>query len=210
MLRKSYRTTLGAILILCAPGLSGCGTVAPPPVVERITRPEIGVVTSKEIGDPLFETILAQTYDGIRFAEGTRIDEVLMIIVPTGPFILTSSNSTAETFCGPAVVGGSAIPDICISSAQLKDGSVKYTRGPVTKSDPANFQRQIVYEGRVGKELHLSYREFSGDFARPAFTQELTFDLSDSKIVGVKGARIEVLNTSNVDIQYRVLQPFSD
>ncbi len=50
------------------------------------------------------------------------------------------------------------------------------------------------------------YREYSGDFARPAFYQDLVFDLSDSKIVGFRSARIEIIEATNTEVTYRVLE----
>ena len=42
--------------------------------------------------------------------------------------------------------------------------------------------------------------------ARPAFTQELKYDLGEGKVIGFKGARFEVLSATNVGIRYKVLR----
>ena len=39
----------------------------------------------------------------------------------------------------------------------------------------------------------ISYREFKDDFARAAFQQDMSYDLSDSKEIGFRGAIIDVL-----------------
>jgi hypothetical protein len=49
------------------------------------------------------------------------------------------------------------------------------------------------------------YREFKNSFARPAFTQELKYDLSQDRVIGYQGARFEVLNAGNTEITYKVL-----
>jgi len=72
--------------------------------------------------------------------------------------------------------------------------------------EASRFQRELIYTGAAGGVLTVTYREFSNDMARPAFTQELKYDLSD-KVVGYKTARFEVLKTSNSAITYRVLSP---
>lgn len=187
---------------------------------QHITRPEIGTVQTKEVGEPLFEMITARTYDGITFAPGTRIvDQVQFTIEPTGPFFLTSSPTASdERYCGPALavhniwgdLSGPPIPEYCIAGSTLRERGTKFTRQAVTKVEADNFQRQLLYEGKVGNELRLSYREFRGDLARPAFSQELTFDLGGGSIVGIKGARLEVLEVNNLGIRYRMLQPFKD
>jgi hypothetical protein len=49
------------------------------------------------------------------------------------------------------------------------------------------------------------YREFKDNLARPAFTQELKYDLGQSRVIGYKGARFEVLDAGNTAITYKVL-----
>ena len=72
------------------------------------------------------------------------------------------------------------------------------------------FRKEIVYQGAAGGILRLMYREFGDDLARPAFSQELTYDWSgDPLSIAVKGARIEVLEAGNQGIRYRVLNGFA-
>ncbi|HEY8948691.1 MAG TPA: hypothetical protein VIM56_07380 [Rhizomicrobium sp.] len=204
---------IAAMVITCA--LDGCASPVPTASSEqRITRPEIGTVQTKEVGEPLFETIIARAYDGVTFQPGTRLsDAVGFTVEPTGPFIQSSDGK----YCGPATsvhnVWGDLnvpIPEYCVTETVLHAQAGSAVHRSVTRVEPGNFQQQLIYEGSVGNELRLSYREFHGDFARPAFTQDLTFDLAAGKTVGVKGARLEVLDVSNVGIRYRVLQPFKD
>lgn len=218
---KSAAHTLTAMAILAAAiTLVGCASSTPSTSHDQhITRPEIGTVQTREVGEPLFETIVARTYDGIKFPPGTRIeDQVSFTIEPTGPFVLTSPpGSSDERYCGPIIavhnVWGdlnSPMQNYCIAGSTLRERGTKFTRGAVTKIEADNFKRQLLYEGTVGNALRLSYREFKGDFARPAFAQDLTFDLSNGKVVGVKGSRIEVLDVNNLGIRYKVLHSFSD
>ena len=43
-----------------------------------------------------------------------------------------------------------------------------------------------------------------GDLARPAFSQELRYDLKDGDEIGYKGARFKVIKANNVSIKYKV------
>ena len=45
--------------------------------------------------------------------------------------------------------------------------------------------------------------------ARPAFNQDLQYDLNDSNIVGFKGLRIEVIKATNTSIEYKILSSFN-
>lgn len=69
-----------------------------------------------------------------------------------------------------------------------------------------SFKRELIYGGLSGNTLSISYREFSDGTARPAFTQDLKYDLSESKIIGFRGARFEVAKASNTVIKYKVLK----
>lgn len=71
------------------------------------------------------------------------------------------------------------------------------------------FKQEIIYSGRIGNNLKFVYREYVNDMARSAFTQEMQYDLNESKIIGFKGVRIEVVNASNALIEYRVLNVFN-
>lgn len=66
------------------------------------------------------------------------------------------------------------------------------------------FRQELIYLGRSGDELSFKYREFSGSLARPAFSADLKYDLSESQTIGYRGARIEVIEAGNQLIRYRV------
>jgi hypothetical protein len=59
-----------------------------------------------------------------------------------------------------------------------------------------------------GNRIKFAYREFNNNVARPAFSNEVEYDLTVSREIGYKGARLEVINSSNTDITYKVLQGF--
>jgi len=72
-----------------------------------------------------------------------------------------------------------------------------------------SFQQILIYNGRVGDQIKIAYREFSGDLARPAFSNEVQYDLSKSGEITYKGARIKVVNAGNDGITYVVLSNFN-
>lgn len=71
-----------------------------------------------------------------------------------------------------------------------------------------SFRRQLVYNGRSGPTIKLLYREFSEERIRPAFTQEVTYDLDQGETIGFKGSRFQVFEASNTTIRYSVLSQF--
>lgn len=75
----------------------------------------------------------------------------------------------------------------------------------ITLDIEGSFLRELVYGGIANNVLTLVYREYKNGFARPAFTQELKYDLAIDKIVGYKGARFEVMSATNTELTYKVL-----
>ena len=67
------------------------------------------------------------------------------------------------------------------------------------------YKKEFIYNGKNNNQLKFTYREYVNDLARPAFSQDLQYDLNESNIIGFKGLRIEVMKSSNTEIQYKVL-----
>lgn len=71
-----------------------------------------------------------------------------------------------------------------------------------------SFQQTLIYSGRVGDKINIGYREFSNNSARPAFNNDVEYDLSISNIIGYKGASIEVIKADNSSITYKLIKNF--
>jgi len=85
-------------------------------------------------------------------------------------------------------------------------GSIKKTTKTVVSE--ASFKQELIYNGRLGDGLKFIYREFSGDMARPAFTQDIQYDLKTSNIIGFKNVKLEVISATNTVIKYKVISNF--
>ncbi len=79
---------------------------------------------------------------------------------------------------------------------------------PIPKKE--YFKQDFIHNGKVGNAIKFTYREFADDLARPAFTQDLQYDLKESNIIGFKGLRIEILSATNIKIQYKVLSHYTE
>jgi hypothetical protein len=71
------------------------------------------------------------------------------------------------------------------------------------------FKQQFIYNGKINNGLKFIYREFINDMARPAFSQDLQYDLADGNLIGFKGLRIEIIKATNTNIEYKVLSTFT-
>jgi len=66
-------------------------------------------------------------------------------------------------------------------------------------------RKELIYSGRSGNTIEISYREFRGGLAAPAFYQNVKYDLSESRLVTFQNFRIEIIDADNQSITYRVI-----
>lgn len=84
--------------------------------------------------------------------------------------------------------------------------NLRLTTGVV--EDSTNFVQELVYNGRVDDDLRFVYREFSDNIIRPAFTQEVQYDFSESPVIGFKEMRLKVINATNTTLTYQLIRNF--
>ncbi|MBI3245016.1 MAG: hypothetical protein HYZ50_00740 [Deltaproteobacteria bacterium] len=70
---------------------------------------------------------------------------------------------------------------------------------------PDYVRKELIYSGISGKTIEVSYREYRGGLAAPAFFQNLKYDLSTSKVVRFQNFSIEVIGADNNSIIYKIL-----
>lgn len=69
-----------------------------------------------------------------------------------------------------------------------------------------NFVRkELIYAGKSGSTIDISYREFRGELAAPAFFQSVKYDLAESPIVRFQKFQIQIDDANNQLITYRIL-----
>lgn len=78
----------------------------------------------------------------------------------------------------------------------------KIQHGKILKG---SFKAQLVYTGMHGKIVRATYREFMDDYTRPAFTQELQWDLNESKQITFRSIKAEIIEATNSAISLKVL-----
>jgi hypothetical protein len=71
-------------------------------------------------------------------------------------------------------------------------------------------KQELVYLGQSGDTLRFKYREYFDNLARPAFSNDLTYDISEDNVIGFRGARIEVVNASNTELTYLIQRHMED
>jgi hypothetical protein len=205
------------------------------PVTRQISFPTIGEETSVSIGDPMMNQGTATEVRGIVLSEENNIRN--FVFTPGFyPQVGEDAHYTYHSFqigmgmngIGALRPGGGILaPDmsmavslraskgqqeLCVDlrlgtkPCDTEHGYQRTTRPMVGEN---NFQQTLIYNGRVGDRIRIGYREFSGDVARPAFSNEVEYDLSTSHEITYRGARIRIIEANNQQIRYVVLSNFN-
>jgi len=83
-----------------------------------------------------------------------------------------------------------------------------YEKRQHTEESIDNFEQTLIYTGAEGTILKFSYREFSNNMARSAFTVDATYDIKNDKIIRFRGASLEVIRVDNQSIKYKLISGF--
>lgn len=86
--------------------------------------------------------------------------------------------------------------------------SSEYSKRKVVEETGDDFEQTLIYTGAEGTVLKFSYREFSNNMARAAFTVDATYDIRTDKVIRFRGALLEIIKVDNQSITYKVLSGF--
>ena len=203
--------------------LVSCGAMKENIISERIEilKPELNQKSNSEIGETLIEKEIGYKYNAIKVNKSVtsktnyvrneiKVGEILINDSQTkSHFLYTCENNKY----GIAFSKKDGTAEMFVNSDGIHtfpiNGNLEFEKLQVPVIGKEYFKQEFIYNGKVGSGLKFIYREFIDNTARPAFTQDLQYDLSESDIIGFKGLRIKVLNTSNTKIEYVVLNMFN-
>lgn len=95
---------------------------------------------------------------------------------------------------------------LCVSRSACADAD--FSIGSATSYSRARPRQALIFSGRIGDKVTLGYREFAGNAARPAMSNDVTYDLAASKVLSYRGARVEIVDATNTDLTYRIVAGF--
>lgn len=231
---RIMRNSLGLLAALTALATFGCAT----PFVSARTEnhtwadPAEGTVTIAYVGDPFLSVGRAKQQRAIVIPAGVSTGGYS---IARGEYIVSGMTADGTTYRAPisaheiqastmnnltnVLLNGQQAtvppfiewksepgkePELCANGSCRKSPAATFEW-----VDVESFEQRLIYSGRSGKTIRVEYREFTDDMARPAYRTELVFDLGKSRVVGVKGSRIEVLGLNNEAIKFRIISPFS-
>ena len=203
------RRNLAVIGTTLLVALAGCGSKPPVQQSESYTFPAVGTVATGGIGDSL-----------IREDTGVLIPKKITIVsdtkigahrLPRGSYDYYDANTTGTWFIGGDEYFYVRNADglICIDKTKECAQIAHTVDKKLSSLSPNAFQQTLLYNGKIGTRITLGYREFTNNLARPAFSNNVDYDLAESTVVGYKGVRLEVIKATNTEITYRVMAGFA-
>lgn len=181
--------------------------------VIQTDTPAIGAVQTAELGATLVVQLNTEVVRGKKLDQVTRGSLGLFPTDYGGMYVRANDG---EYYCGLIVMRDplnyGKQNRVCFTAQEMQEKNLPFVDAEEIVQKPTNFQRVLEYSGRTGNAISIFYKEFNeiqnGAFIRPAFTQEFKFDLGESNVIGIKGARIEVMQANNTGITYKVLAHF--
>jgi hypothetical protein len=211
---------IGIIVLLITTGCTSVKYNGTKTFVEKVDYPELNKTITAYVGDHLVQ-------------KGTITEERVLIVhkmidgalydIPAKKYSQVGSDEKNDFFSATGVVrGGLSDPvqalalgkqdysELCVITIFGGDACYEgeFERKKQISERGNSFQQTLIYSGRVGDKINVGYREFSNNTARPAFNNDVEYDLSSSTTIGYKGAVIEVIKADNSSITYRLIKNF--
>lgn len=203
--------------------MTGCTTVrynGGETFVKEVDYPEIGKVITVYVGDHMVQkgTITEENVLHV-----TRTIDGALYDIPAKNYSQIGYDNKQDFYSANGVVRGGLSDPVKALALKNEDGAElcvvtvfggkacykgEYEKRKQLAERGNSFQQTLIYSGRVGEKINIGYREFSNNTARPAFNNDVEYDLSTSKTIGYKGALIEVIEADNSSITYKLLRNF--
>ncbi|WP_288953735.1 hypothetical protein [uncultured Citrobacter sp.] len=213
------------LIVLGATLLSGCapGSVAPKVTTQEYVDPMVGTTNKAYMGDPIIRSATGYKTELLKLGNASgSLSEI-----KEGTYCHTGNNVYANPIDKNSI-GLKNLYGVVVNSVNY----VTYDKAKNTISPPNgttynsseisiqyvpnglcmvsdSFVKTIEYNGKSGNTLKFTYREFSNNMARSAYTTDFTFDLSEgTKVVAYKGAKIRINEANNSLIDYTIVSGF--
>ena len=221
-----------------APPMIPAPAVAEKIIVEFESVPPMQAVTTVEVGENMYREYSVKTSQTSKVRTlddaAAKMDVASDLKIPKGTVGLLSKTyqSNYRAMCvdwgANSIVAGAS--HVCLvdkdvdgvfESAMFKvrlkyfplTQPVRYEILPAestTKIEVPEFKYVVLYQGVSKGSMKVSFREFIKDMARPAFTQDISYDLEadGTTVIAFKGLRIKVEKATSSSVTYSVVKPF--
>ncbi|HKN05527.1 MAG TPA: hypothetical protein VJY31_16495 [Buttiauxella sp.] len=201
------------------------------PEVKQFSIPELNKNTTTYVGEDMVRQGVSSNIDVAHFPSPVGVGSVGTYTVAAGDYSKIGDDSKFEYFSVVESNTGLTIPyrpmindpaqslqiskmtkEVCVVSVfggKRCSDNVPFSKKQINSKQQASFQQTLIYNGKVGNKINISYREFSDGLARPSFSNDVEYDLSDSKTIRYKGAILDVLDANNQSITFQLTKNFN-
>lgn len=221
---KIWSVLFSALLVGCAAPRANYF-----PISQAISDPPLNSINTISVGDIMLRQGEYSEHEAIFVPQ--VINAGLYTIQP-GHYLKTGEDGGTEFFYpggaepgrvdkpaladnwSSVIVRNNATPQICVLTVfntaitTCSSGNI-FQRRKVASLHRDSFQQTLIYSGKIGNKINIAYREFSNSLARPAFNNNVEYDLSESKVIGYKGAQLEIQEATNQHIKFKVIKNFN-
>ena len=137
-------------------------------------------------------------FDGVRYGVADSESHLKVLIKPDGSLHNRVANPYQSEQSGQYIQ--------IAYTMEISDPSTRLIRESETRTNQKKGYEnyEILYSGRSGSSMHLTYREYTSDgMARAAFQQPLTYE-ANAKSITFKKFRINVHSATSNDITFTV------
>ncbi len=209
-------------------GCVGAPLRAVAPDFEKVDTYNVGQIQEKSVGEAMVYDLAARFLPGFVSVKDYQVPGILGITYPlikvgyecatvgsleNGDYVCSLQDKPTVfngervnwAYCLVIDKNGSPYGDTACNPVHVREWGERPQIFRTSKIyQEGSFKRELIYNGRSKDVLKLQYREFNNSFARPAFYQDLIYDLSESKVIGFKGMQIEILEATNSTIKFIV------
>lgn len=221
-------------ILLAAATISACSTPQAnyAPTITQFSRPPLGSTSTVSVGDEMVAQGNTSDQDGLELPSSVQISWAYTLSQGFYPKVGSDAKSDFYAFGfnvapapGYGALSKNALSDppqaikadkdgtnICVVTVFNLAACNPKAKGRAAKraiSSENAFQQTLIYNGRVGDKINIGYREFYGSAARPAFNNNVEYDLATSNTIAYRGARIQVITADNTSISYKLLSNFN-
>lgn len=215
------------VLILSLLVLNGCSTYMKHNYVPSAVKadwPEIEKETTVFVGDRMLiqgYTAKSPVLSIDKFVDGACFD------IPTGEYPIVGKDAEKQYFSFKGSSGAVERASMCDQPAGIAvfDNNQKeacvvtmfgsivcyaadYSIKSVETTHASNKQSSLLYSGRDGDQIKFTYVSIQG--GTPIFAHNVSYNIKESDVIGYRGARIKIHNSSNEQVTYTVLQTFTE
>lgn len=198
------------------------------------TEPQVGKTHTASVGSVMFSQYKLWRVSSFRLSEnyagsigGARVeitsnDNLVQATANSQDAYCTEFNTMRNIF-GVAIKRtcfGGITPDGKVSSVMVPADAIWWSQNLpkpilVVRHEEAaprsgSYRNELVFLGAAGKVIRLLYREYMDDLVRPAYSQEVSYDVSNLPMeISFRTAKFQVLELGGSTITYKVLSPLS-